>query len=254
MIKLKTENDFKFLRISGKILGEILQKLGEEIKEGTRLSRLDKYARELLEKAHAKPAFFGYCPEGASNPYQAAICASINEVVVHGIPNEYVIKNSDLVKIDFGVNYKGYFTDAAITVGVGDISKDAKRLIDVTKKSLKEAIKVCKPGKHLGDIGFAIENTVKKGKFHIIRSLTGHGVGFAVHEDPIIYNYGKKGDDMELKPGLVLAIEPMVSIGSSQILQKNDDSFMTADGSLSAHFEHTVAIVDDGCEVLTEFN
>ncbi|MDI6734045.1 MAG: type I methionyl aminopeptidase [Patescibacteria group bacterium] len=254
MIRLKSENDLKFLRISGKILSEILKKIEKEIKEGAKLSYLDKLARELSEKAGAKPAFSGYYPEGASKPYSAAICASINEVVVHGIPNNYVIQNGDLVKIDFGINYQGYFTDAAITVGAGDISKDAKRLINITKKSLKEAIKTCKPGKYLGDIGFAIENAVKKEKFHIIQSLTGHGVGFELHEDPTIYNYGKKGDGMELKPGLVLAIEPMVSIGSSQIVQRNDDSFMTADGSLSAHFEHTVAITDGGCEVLTKFS
>jgi len=250
MIKLKNENDLKFLRISGRILGAILKAIEKKIKEGVKLSYLDRYARELTEKAGAKPAFLGYRPEGASKPYPAAICASLNEVVVHGIPNDYVIKNGDLVKIDFGVNYKGYFTDAPITVGVGDISKDARRLINTTKESLKEAIKVCRSGMHLGDIGFVIENTVKKENFHVIRGLTGHGVGFELHEDPIVYNYGKKGSGIELKPGLVLALEPMVSVGSSLIVQKDDDSFVTADKSLSAHFEHTVAIVNGGSEIL----
>ncbi|MEK7629777.1 MAG: type I methionyl aminopeptidase [Patescibacteria group bacterium] len=258
MIKLKTEKDLVFLRKSGKILSSILNILASEAKEGVALIELDLKARKLLKDAGAKAAFLDYRPAGAAKAYPAAICASVNDVIVHGLPNEYVLKSGDVLKIDFGVNYsprggagKGYFTDSALTVGIGNISKEALHLIEATKNSLAEAIKVCKPGNHLGDIGFAIESVVKKEGFKVVHGLTGHGVGFKLHEDPTILNYGKRGEGIMLTPGMVLAIEPMVAIGSSEIIQQKDDSFATADHSLSAHFEHTVAITDNGTEILT---
>jgi len=252
MIRLKTEKDLQFLRVSGKILAHVLKILTEEAKEGIVLTSLDYHARTLIQEAGAKPAFLGYKPEGAKNPYPAAICASVNEKIVHGIPNDYVLKNGDLLKIDLGVNYKGYFTDAAITVGIGRISAEAQKIIEVTKQALNQALEFCKPGNYLGDIGWIIEQTVKKAGFSIAKGLTGHGVGFELHEEPTIYNYGKRGEGLELKPGMVLAIEPMVTSGQGDIFRLADGSYAARDGSLTAHFEHTVVITHDGVEILTK--
>ena len=252
MVKLKSSKDLKFLRQSGLILASVLETLKEAAKEGVKLSHLDKLARELIKKAGSKPAFLGYKPEGGAVPYPAAICTSINEQIVHGLPREYILKQGDVLKIDFGVSYQGYITDAAITVGIGDITKKAEKLISTTKEALKKAIEKCRSGNYIGDIGWVIEKTVKSAGFHIIRNLTGHGVGFELHEDPTVYNYGNQGEGIKLVPGLVLAIEPMVGAGSPDILQQSDDSYVTKDGGLSAHFEHTVAITENGPEVLTK--
>jgi methionyl aminopeptidase len=155
------------------------------------------------------------------------------------------------LKIDFGVNYKGYITDSALTVGIGEVSDKARRLIHATEKSLEEAIKVMKPGGHLGDIGAAVEGVINKAGFKVIRNLTGHGVGFALHEDPSVYNFGSPGEGLELEPGMVLAIEPMVAVSAGRVVLQKDGSFKTEDGSLGAHFEHTIAITGEGAEVLT---
>ena len=252
MIRLKTEKDLQVLRVSGKILASVLERLKEEAREGVQLMYLDKLARELIKKAGAKPAFLGYKPEGGQKPYPAAVCTSVNEQIVHCLPSKYVLKRGDLLKIDFGVSYQGHITDAAVTVGIGDISQEAKRLMSVTEKALQEAIKVCKVGNHLCDIGWSIEKAVTDAGLHVIQDLTGHGVGFELHEEPTVYNYGNRGEGIELQPGLVLAIEPMVSVGSPEIEQQSDDSYITKDRSLSAHFEHTVAITEKEPEVLTK--
>lgn len=253
MIKLKTSRDIEFLRESGKILAGILRALQEKSKEGTRLFWLDKLARELLEKEKARAAFLGYKQDRNSRPFPAAICASVNEQVVHGIPLDYILKSGDILKIDIGVDYRGYITDAAVTIPIGVVSKTAEQLIRVTRESLDRAISECVVGNFVGDIGFAIEEYVRLNGFNVIRELTGHGVGFGLHEDPTVYNFGKKGEGMELKPGLVLALEPMVSAGSDEVEELLDGSFVTKDGSLSAHFEHTVAITENGLEILTQF-
>ncbi len=250
-IRLKTEADITMMRVSGTILADTIKTLASEAKEGVTLAALDKRARTLIADAGGSPTFLGYTPEGAPKPYPAALCASVNEKIVHGIPNGYVLKNGDILSIDLGVTYKGYITDAAITIGIGKISDEAKELIKVTERSLEEAIKECEVGKHLGDIGFAVENTAKKAHFSVIQGLTGHGVGFELHEDPSVFNYGRRGDGMKLVPGLVLAIEPMLSIGSPYAIALRDGSFETRDKSLSAHFEHTIAITEKGYEVLT---
>lgn len=250
-IRLKSEKDLIILRESGKILASVLEVLKNAARAGVKLSYLDEVARKLIKEAGAKPAFFGYQPEGASKPYPAAICTSMNEVVVHGLPTDYALKPGDVLKIDLGVDYKGYITDAASSVGIWPISKEAEKLMAVTERALREAIRVLASGGHLGDIGAAAEEIVKKSGFQVIKNLTGHGVGFELHEDPTIYNYGRRGEGIELKPGMVLAIEPMVSVSSSRVVQQVDDSFITEDGSLSAHFEHTVAITEKGVEVLT---
>lgn len=249
---MKNETDLKMLRVSGKILASVLKSLVLEAGVGVKLKTLDELTRKLVKEANAKPAFLGYKPEGGRAAYPAAICTSVNDVIVHGLPTNYELKNRDILKIDLGVVYEGYFTDGAITIGIGDISNIGKKLISVTKEALNNAIKICKPGKHLGDIGWVIERTVKKSGFKVINGLVGHGVGFELHEDPVVYNFGDKGSGVKLRPGMVLAIEPMVSAGSPDIIQASDDSFKTSDGSLSAQFEHTIAITKDGVGVLTK--
>lgn len=250
-VRLKTEDDIKLMRVSGRILADTIAELSNAAKEGVRLSALDKLARKLIGAAGATPTFLGYTPEGAGQPYPAALCASVNETIVHGIPGEYALKNGDVFSIDLGVTYKGRVTDAAVTIGIGTISEEAKTLLRVTELSLSKAIEECVPGKTLGDIGFVIENTAKKANFRVIQGLTGHGVGFALHEDPSVFNYGNRGEGMKLVPGLVLAIEPMFSTGSQYAIAMRDGSYETKDGSLSAHFEHTIAITEHGHEVLT---
>lgn len=244
MIKLKTPEQIEKISRSGKILSEIFQKTAKEAKIGTSLKYLDDLAYKLIKGAGAEPAFLGYKPSGAKHRYSATICASVNDVIVHGFPNDYKLKNGDILKLDFGVKYKGFYSDAAVTVGIGEISKEAKNLIKATKIALEEAIKITKPENTLGDIGFTISQIAEKYGVKTIKELTGHGVGFNLHEDPTIYNYGEKGRGIKLKPGMVLAIEPMFAIGTDKIIQKKDESWATADGSLSAHFEHTIAIAE----------
>jgi len=213
---------------------------------------LDDLAYQLIKKAGAEPAFLGYKPSGAKHPYSATICASINDIIVHGFPTDYKLKNGDILKLDFGVKYEGFYSDAAVTIGIGAISKEAENLIKAAENALNEAIKIIKIGNTLGDIGFAISQTAKKYGVKAIKELTGHGVGLKLHEDPTIYNYGEKGKGIKLKPGMVLAVEPMFAISTDKIIQKKDESWATADGSLSAHFEHTVAITEKGVEILTK--
>lgn len=251
MLKIKTKEDIEGLRVSGGILSATLSKIASFAGVGTKLSEIDQYARELLKRENAHPVFLGYRPEGARKAYQAAICASVNDTIVHGFPGKYTLKDGDIVSIDIGVDYAGYITDSATTIGIGKISKQAADLVAITKKSLEAAIGECLPGKRLGDIGNAVESCVGKSGFSVVEGLTGHGVGFELHEDPTVYNYGKKGTGMKLVEGLVIAIEPMVSAGSPEIAQMPDESYVTRDGSLSAHFEHTVAITENGPEVLT---
>ena len=251
MIKLKTPEQIEKIARSGKILSEVFQKTIEEAKIGTSLKRLDDLAYQLIKKAGAEPAFLGYKPSGAKHPYSATICASINDIIVHGFPNDYKLKNGDILKLDFGVKYEGFYSDAAVTIGIGAISKEAENLIKAAENALNEAIKIIKIGNTLGDIGFAISQTAKKYGVKAIKELTGHGVGLKLHEDPTIYNYGEKGKGIKLKPGMVLAVEPMFAISTDKIIQKKDESWATADGSLSAHFEHTIAITEKEIKILT---
>ena len=250
-IRLKSKEDIEELKVSGAILRDTLRTLSEEAKIGVTLKHLDARARALIKERGAEPTFLGYTPEGAGAPYPAAICASVNETIVHGIPNDYSLKDGDILSIDLGVTYHGFVTDAAVTVGIGTISEEAKDLIETTKRSLELAIRECEPGKRLGDIGYIIEKTAKMGHFSVINGLTGHGVGFELHEDPSVYNYGSRGEGMKLVPGLVIAIEPMFSAGSPNAAARRDGSFVTKDKSLSAHFEHSIAITEDGYIVLT---
>ena len=251
MVRLKTKHDIEMIAASGRILAEVLEKISQKVQVGVSLNFLDDLTRHLIKEAGVKPAFLGYRPSSGHKPFPAALCLSLNEQVVHGLPSSYQLRSGDLLKIDLGVDYQGYISDAAITLGIGKISPVAQKLTEVVKKSLEAAIREARPGKHLGDLGHAIETTVKKVGFSVIKGLTGHGVGFKLHEDPTILNYGNKGEGIALETGMVLAIEPMACSGKDGIIQRPDDSYATADGSLAAHFEHTVAITENGPRILT---
>jgi len=258
MIKIYSKDEIERIADSGKILAKVFGELKKEIKIGVSLKYLDQIAYKSIKKAGAEPAFLGYQPEGAEHPFPYTVCASINEVIVHGRPSDYKLKSGDVLKIDCGVKYKGYYSDSAFTFIIDKVPKEVEKLVKATYLALEEGIKQARAGNRLGDIGWAIENTAKKFGVKVIRELTGHGIGKNLHEDPTIYNFGpspfskrvSKGET-ELKTGMVLAIEPMFSLGADKIVQKKDESWATADGSLSAHFEHTVAITEKGSRILT---
>lgn len=255
MIYLKSPEEIAILREGGKILAQILEDLRKAVKPGIKTIELDRLAESLVFKYGAKASFKNYQPsfnhEGQGG-YPASVCVSVNEEVVHGIPGERILKEGDIVSLDMGVLHKRYYTDAALTVGVGKISPKAKKLINVTKKSLELAIGETKIGNRLGDIGWAVQHYVEKNGFSVVRDLVGHGVGKFIHEEPEIPNYGRKGAGLKLKEGMVLAFEPMVNIGKFGVKVLPDGwTFVTIDKSLSAHFEHTVAITKNGPEVLT---
>ena len=250
MIQLKTLSEIEVMAEGGRLLKGIVKQLAAAAKPGVVTKELDDLARRLIKDAGGA-SFLGYRPEGAKMPYPAAICASVNEVVVHGLPGAYQLKEGDLLKIDLGLFYKGFHTDTAVTVGIGKILPLAEKLLSVTREALHRAIKECRSGKHLGDIGFAVNSYVSRQGFSVARNLTGHGIGRELHEDPTVFNTGQKGKGMELTPGLVLAIEPMACIGSGEIHQLADESYASKDGSLTAHFEETVAITESGPLILT---
>lgn len=252
MINIYSEKEILVMREGGKILSKIFKNLRKKIKIGVSLRELDNFAHQEAKRLGAKPAFFGYRPEGARYPYPFAICASVNNVIVHGQPNNYKLRDGDVLKIDFGIKFHGYYTDSAFTIIVGKSNPLQSNLLKATQKALDEAIKIAKPEKTLGDIGYAIEKTAKKYGVNVIRGLTGHGVGRQLHEEPTVYNYGEKGKGIILKPGMVIAIEPMLSMGSPDIKQLSDESWATIDNSLSAQFEHTIAITGKGNEILTK--
>lgn len=253
MIKLKSEEDIAILKEGGKILASILDELEKLAVAGNTTLDIDDRAMELMEEYGVEPMTLGYHAQFAPRPYPAATCVSINDVIVHGIPNEepIEIEDGDVVSIDVVIAHKGMVVDSARTVGVGTISKEAKELIHVTRMALDAAIAACKVGNHISDIGKAIEKVVPKG-FGVIEVFCGHGVGFDLHEDPIVPNFVMKGKSEELLEGMVLAIEPMITLGSKEVEVLNDGyTAITADGSLAAHMEHTVAITKNGPLVLT---
>jgi len=216
------------------------------VSPGRRTIELAKIADDFIFSNGAKPAF-------KENGFPSSICTSVNDEVVHGVPGDYVLQNGDILSIDMGLSLDGFYSDMAVTVPVGEVSSKAMRLIEVTKDSLYKGIEKFKPGNHLGDISSAIFNFVTKNGFSVVREYTGHGIGLSLHEDPQILNYGTPGDGPELKNGMVFAIEPMTTAGSYEVwLDKNGWTARTKDGSLSAHFEHTVALVDGVPEVLTQ--
>jgi methionyl aminopeptidase len=247
MITIKTQEEIKTIAEGGKILASVIKSLEKMAKPGITTLELDRAAEALILSAGAKPAFKGY--EGF--PY--SLCASVNENIVHGFPSSYALKEGDLLKLDLGVLYRGFNTDMATTVAVGEVSFEAKRLINATKKSLRLGIKKAKIGNTIGDIGNTIQRFLEDQGFGVIRDLCGHGIGKTVHEDPKIPNFGKRGAGEKLIEGMVICIEPMVTAGDYN-LRKSDDGYgySTRDNSLSAHFEHTIAITKSGPRILTE--
>jgi methionyl aminopeptidase len=255
MIRLKTKEDIAKLKEGGKRLAQILRTVAREVKPGVRTDDLNTLAEKLITDGGDRSAFLHYSPKGADRPFPASLCVSINDEIVHGIPNEHpkILKEGDIVSLDLGLIHEGLITDHAITVGVGSISKEAQKLLDVTKKSLAIGIKAAKPGKRTGDIGFAICEYAEPQGMGIIEELAGHGVGYEVHEDPFVPNYGKPDEGVLLKPGMVIAIEPMFTLGGIEIVLARDGyTFKTKDKSLAAHFEHTIVITEKGVEILTQ--
>ncbi len=247
----KKAHEVQAIEEGGKRMGEILDTLVDMVRPGVLLSDIDAKAEALIIAAGGVPAFKGYRPRGISTPFPGTICASVNDEVVHGIPGPgRMLLDGDIFTIDIGMRWpegKGYFTDTAVTVAVGKPKPEALELMRVTRESLEVGIRECVAGKTIADIGRAIENYVKsQGEYGIVRDLCGHGVGHAVHEAPFVLNYyDRKMEEWELKPGVVLALEPMITLGDWRVNTKEDDwTIVTADGSLAAHYEHTVIITD----------
>ncbi len=254
MIIIKTPEEIEILREGGKRLAFVLHKTAERVAPGISTWELDKYAEGLIREMGDYPAFLNYRPEGATSPYPASLCVSVNDEVVHGIPNKNrILEAGDIVSLDLGLKHKNLFTDMAITVGVGEVSSGSLKLIETTRKALEIGISVAYSGNKIGDIGNAIENFVRKHKHGIVEVLAGHGVGKAIHEDPFIPNFGKAGTGAKLVPGMVIAIEPMLNMGTKNVnLNRDGWTFRTADHKKSAHFEHTILITDGEPEILTK--
>jgi methionyl aminopeptidase len=253
-IKYKTSEEIQTLREGGRIHAQILKEVGKRVKVGVKTSDLDSYAASLLDAAGATAAFLGYTPKGISYPYPASICISVNEEIVHGIPSDdKVLQEGDIVTLDLGVNYNGMITDAAITLPVGKIDEDSKLLLKANREALDAAIAAIKPGGHIGDIGAAVMKVADKYGLNIPEDLSGHGVGYSVHEEPFVPNEAEAGEGPEFKEGMVLAIEPMLTLGGKGIECLDDEyTYITVDGSRSSQFEHTVAITKKGAEILTK--
>lgn len=252
-IIIKTPEEIEILREGGKILAEILAKVAKKVVPGVSTWELDQYAYKLIRETSGDPAFLDYRPEGHSKPYPASLCSSVNSEIVHGIPKRGIIlKEGDIISIDLGLKHKGLFTDHAITVPVGKISKRDQALIDDTREALEIGVWAARCGATVGDIGHAIESFVHK-RYGIVRELSGHGVGKKIHEDPYIPNYGKAGRGAKLVPGMVVAIEPMLTQGSPNIYVADDGyTVKTIDGGRAAHFEHTILITEGDAEILTQ--
>ncbi len=251
-MKLKSPEEIEILAEGGHLLSEILAKVAALCQAGVSAAALNEEAERLILEAGAESSFKNFGPIGQEFP--ASLCVSPNEMLVHGIPSkELVFKEGDLVGLDLGMKYKGLFTDFAVTVGVGKITPEAQKLLEVTKECLRLGINAAQVGNHIGDIGAVVQSFAEGLGYGVVRSLTGHEVGYAVHEDLRVPNFGEAGTGAELKPGLVIAIEPMINIGGHEVITAPDGwGVVTADNSLAAHFEHTVAITKNGPRILTK--
>ncbi len=230
----------------GKILANIMKELKKRVKPGITTQELNRLAESLIFKYKGKPSFKGY------QRFPAALCTSVNEEIVHVIPSQYKLKEGDILSLDLGIFYKGFHTDMAITVPVGEINSEVQRLIRVAKKALKRGIKKVRPGNTFSDIGNTIQRYVEGRGFNVVKDLCGHGIGKEIHEEPKIPNFGKRKKGLKIKEGMVFCIEPMVTVGDWRLKKTKDDyGFQTVDGSLSAHSEHTIAVTKQGCKVLT---
>jgi methionyl aminopeptidase len=246
MITLKSRREIEIMRDASRIVSEVLQGLRNMCRPGVKTAELDAFAQKVPEKYGAKPAFKGY------RGYPGALCCSVNQQVVHGIPGDYVLEEGDIISLDFGVEYNGYFGDAALTLPVGAISEDKKKLLKVTEESLYLGIDQMVPGHHLSDLSRAIQVHAESNGYSLVKEFGGHGIGRHLHEDPMVLNYVTNGRGIELRPGLVLAIEPMVNSGKDTVKILRDGwTVVTGDGQASAHFEHTVAVTENGPDILT---
>ena len=247
MIVLKTSRELAKMREAGRISALALQAGGKAVQPGVSTWEIDQEIRRFIEKCGAKPNFLGY------GGFPGSACISVNHVVIHGIPSKKIIlKHGDIVSIDTGAMIDGYNGDNAYTFACGDISKEAQALLDATRESLYEGIAMAQPGNRIGDIGSAVQRYVEARGYSVVRDFVGHGVGTSLHEDPSVPNYGKPGRGVRLTPGMVIAIEPMINAGTKSVRMLEDGwTTVTTDGSLSAHFEHTVAITPDGPVILT---
>jgi len=255
MIIIKTKEEIDIIREGCKNLAIVLHKVADKVAPGVSTKDLDTYAEQFIRELGDTPAFLNYRPEGASSPFPASLCVSVNDEVVHGIPNKNrILKEGDIVSIDLGTKHKGLFTDMAITVPVGKVSPENLKLLEVTQKALQVGIDAAQGGNTVGDIGYAIESYVRaqERKYGIVEVLSGHGVGKEIHEDPYIPNFGKKGKGAKLVPGMIVALEPMINLGTKNVTIDDDDwTFRTADRKNSAHFEHTILITEGDAEILT---
>jgi methionyl aminopeptidase len=246
MVILKSRQEIEKMRKSNAIVAAILEELRKKIRPGIKTIELDRLSEDLALKKGARPAFKGY------RGYPYSLCTSVNSEVVHGMPSERELKEGDIISLDFGILNDGYYGDAAVTVPVGDITPAAKRLLKVTEEALYRGITEIKAGNRIGDISAAIQGHVEAAGYSVVRDLVGHGIGKSLHEDPQVPNYGSGGRGIELKPGMVFAIEPMVNEGAYRVEVLRDGwTVVTADGKLSAHFEHSVAITENGPVILS---
>ena len=246
MVSIKSDREIELLRVAGKITGDTHNYLKQFIKPGITTGELDKLAYDFIISQGCTPSFKGY------DGFPGTICASVNEEVVHGIPGNRVLQEGDIISLDIGACYKGYHGDSAWTYPVGKISEKCSNLLKWTEESLFEGLSVIKDGARIGDIGCAVSKCAKRHNLGVVKELVGHGVGTDVHEDPDVPNYGFAGTGIELKEGMVIAVEPMLNLGTPKIYILDDDwTIVTEDGKPSAHFEHTVVVLDDGYEILT---
>lgn len=254
-VTIKTKEEIEILREGGRRLALILQEVAKIVKPGVSTLELNDLAYNLAKDNGDYPSVLNYKPRGAKRAYPASICVSINDEIVHGIPNENpkILKEGDIVSLDMCLTHKNLVTDSSITVPVGKIDSITQKLLNVTKEALNAGIKSAKGNKHVGDIGYAVERVAKANGFSVVEDLCGHGVGYSVHEDPFIPNYGERGKGEKLKPGMIICIEPMFNEGSKSIyLEKDGYTYKTKDGSRSAHFEHTILITSGEPEILTK--
>jgi len=250
---IKTPKEIEIIREGGKIMAKTMDKIVKFIKPGISTYDIDQYTYKIIKEGGDEPASLHYRPDNSYTPYPASICISVNNEIVHGIPTkDTILKEGDIVSLDLLLKHNGYFTDHAVTVPVGKITKKDQKLLDDTKGALEAGIWAAVGGATVGDIGFAIEKFVAK-RYGIVRELSGHGVGKKIHEDPYVPNYGKKGRGQKLIPGMIIAVEPMLNIGKAGIISMSDGwTIKTADGSRSAHFEHTILITEGDAEILTK--
>ncbi len=250
-IPIKTRTEIEKMREAARHVAEVLLILRDRVEPGMPTSELDRVAEKEISQRGVKSSFKGYDPYGLPK-YPAVVCISINDEIVHGIPGDRRIEEGDLISIDFGVSVDGYHGDSAVTVIVGEVEEEKRRLVEKTHESLDKGIETMRPGKRLSDIGHAVQSHVEPEGFSVVRDFAGHGIGSEMHEPPWVPNYGTKGRGPRLQPGMVFAIEPMVNAGRADIEILDDEwTAVTADGSWSAHFEHTILIAEDGPDVLT---